>query len=160
MAKPVIVRLDWYGDELEKAVEKAGDPALFEMGQILLKDAKGRITRRSGKTRKSGYVATKSKSTYRKRPWQRKEVRTSSGAVVAFAAIHAHILERTGAQPHTIKPHNKKALSIPGIGMRSRVKMHPGTKAKPFLKPALDSTKNEMILRFVHEVGKDIEAKK
>lgn len=39
--------------------------------------------------------------------------------------------QHTGTKPYTIKPKDKKALLIPGIGFRQKVN-HPGLPARPF----------------------------
>ena len=50
---------------------------------------------------------------------------------------YAHIIEFTGAVPHTISARGKAALSIGGLLFQSV--HHPGMKAHPFLRPALDA---------------------
>ena len=49
---------------------------------------------------------------------------------------YAHIIEFTGAVPHTISAKGRAALSIGGMLFQSV--HHPGMKAHPFLRPALD----------------------
>ena len=50
-----------------------------------------------------------------------------------------------GTKAHAIEPRRRKrgrkaALSIPGIGVRRRVK-HPGGRARPFIRPGFEATK-------------------
>ena len=59
--------------------------------------------------------------------------KTKTGADVWYA----NIIEFTGAVPHTISAKGKAALSIGGLLFQSV--HHPGMKAHPFLRPALDS---------------------
>jgi HK97 gp10 family phage protein len=59
--------------------------------------------------------------------------KTKTGADVWYA----HIIEFTGAVPHTISAKGNAALSIGGLLFQSV--HHPGMKAHPFLRPALDS---------------------
>ncbi len=59
--------------------------------------------------------------------------KTKTGANVWYA----NIIEFTGALPHTISAKGKAALSIGGLLFQSV--HHPGMKAHPFLRPALDS---------------------
>ena len=60
----------------------------------------------------------------------------------------------TGAQPHEIKPRSKEALLIEGNIYAERV-AHMGMAARPFLRPALDSNKDEIVAA----IGKVIEEK-
>jgi len=52
-------------------------------------------------------------------------------------AFIAHMLEFTGAVAHVIRAQKGKALAIGG-GLYQSI-AHPGFKAKPFMRPALDS---------------------
>lgn len=54
--------------------------------------------------------------------------------VVYASAPHAHLIE-FGTDPHEISPREGQALAIPGGGVYRRVH-HPGTTARPFLRPA------------------------
>jgi HK97 gp10 family phage protein len=49
---------------------------------------------------------------------------------------YAHLIEFTGAKPHTITAKHKKGLTFGGLFFQSV--HHPGMKAHPFLRPALD----------------------
>ncbi len=53
------------------------------------------------------------------------------------------VWKEKGTKPHTIKPKNKKVLFWKGIGTQ-RVQ-HPGTRAKPFLVPALEEEKPKFL---------------
>lgn len=60
-------------------------------------------------------------------------------ASVKVKGKHAYIarwLEYTGAAPHVIRPKNAKALAVAGKAV-NKIE-HPGFKAKPFLRPAMD----------------------
>lgn len=51
---------------------------------------------------------------------------------------YAHLIEYTGAVPHTIKAPVGKALTV-GAGIKTVVEVdHPGMKPRPFLRPAFD----------------------
>lgn len=65
--------------------------------------------------------------------------RTPSGADV----FYAHIIEFTGAAAHIIKSRDGKSLAIAG-GQFASVR-HPGMKAHPFLRPALDAKELEAV---------------
>ena len=65
--------------------------------------------------------------------------RSPSGADV----FYAHIIEFTGAAAHVIKSRDGKALAIAG-GQFASVR-HPGMKAHPFLRPALDARELEAV---------------
>lgn len=57
---------------------------------------------------------------------------------------YAHIIEFTGAVPHVIKAKNGGALAFAG-GVYQSVN-HPGMKAQPFLRPALDSRAQDAVV--------------
>lgn len=80
----------------------------------------------------------------------RSGVRAKGGRVTAYVRVggkvkktgadvwYAHIIEYTGAVPHTIKARVGKALTI-GAGIKTVVEVdHPGMRARPFLRPAFD----------------------
>ena len=67
---------------------------------------------------------------------------------------YAHLVER-GAAPHMVSPRGKeKQKSFVGPVMPGRFKswMHPGAKAKPFMKPALDSVGSQIFNRFAEKM--------
>lgn len=57
-------------------------------------------------------------------------------------AYYAHMVEFGTAQ-HFIKPKNRKSLFI--AGLMKEIVDHPGAKAKPFMRPAIDSKAEEAI---------------
>ena len=159
------VTLEWYGDDLQRAVKRRGDRALFEMGEVVLGEAQRNAPSRTGQMRRSGYVAIVGRSTHtpQKRDRKKLPVVVRGSATVAFASWYSNILEDTGASAHVIpyKGKTRRArvrhiLKIPGIGYR-QVVMHPGMKRKPFLGPALETTKTEMVRKFAGVLGDDLE---
>jgi HK97 gp10 family phage protein len=67
---------------------------------------------------------------------------------------YAHLVER-GAAPHKVSPRGKeKRKSFVGPIMPGRFKswMHPGAKAKPFMKPALDAVGSQIFNRFAEKM--------
>ena len=67
---------------------------------------------------------------------------------------YAHLVE-FGTKPHSLARADTK------IGRRiandMKIRMHPGTKARPFMRPAFDSTKGEVLRIFGEEVAKGLE---
>lgn len=57
-------------------------------------------------------------------------------------AYYAHMVEFGTAQ-HFIKPKNRKSLFV--AGLMKEIVDHPGAKAKPFMRPAIDSKTEEAI---------------
>lgn len=55
--------------------------------------------------------------------------------------IHAHAeyaaWVELGTRPHIIRPNSKKALHWPGARHPVKIVHHPGTRAQPYLRPAL-----------------------
>jgi len=72
-------------------------------------------------------------------------------------AFYAHIVEFTGAAPHVITAQNRKSLSVGGLFFQS-VK-HPGMRARPFMRPALDSKAQEAIVAAGEYVKKRLATK-
>lgn len=156
------VRVDWYGDELVKAVERHTPDALFAMGNVVLDAAKPRAPKRTGTLAASGYVGTKTRSSYRpKRKVHRKEIKIKAEtvAVVAFAAYYQHFIEG-GTDPHPIPKRRKKGkrpMKIPKIGYRWLVQ-HPGIEARPFLGPAVNATRSAMVKELTGRLRQKLEA--
>ena len=99
------VDVDLYGDEFMDIVERYGDEAMFAAGQVVEREAKRRAARRTGNLVNSTYVGTRSKSTYRKRPyWRREKTPPKGGAVVNFTAPHAHLIESGRRKRGVIRP--------------------------------------------------------
>jgi len=126
----------WYRDVVMAQVEEASQDALYEMAKELVELAAKRAPRRPGGGRlsKSGYAATQDKSSYVKRKGYNKEIRPMKPgvAVAAFAAFYARFVEW-------------------GTAVRA---------AQPFLRPALDESKNALLAKFVGmaqvKLGSDI----
>ena len=63
----------------------------------------------------------------------------SVGYVIGTNVNYAAAVEY-GTSPHVIKPVNKKALYWPGAAHPVAQVNHPGTRAQPFLRPAIELT--------------------
>ncbi|MFH9826727.1 HK97 gp10 family phage protein [Streptomyces bobili] len=63
----------------------------------------------------------------------------SVGYVIGSNVNYAAAVEY-GTAPHVIKPVNKKALFWPGAAHPVAQVNHPGTRAQPFLRPAIEMT--------------------
>lgn len=152
------VSIEWYGDQFLAIVEKHGDEALFAAGEVLLREAVSNAPRRSGNLVESGYVGTRSKSTYRRRRYWRKKIYPAANtAVVAFTAPHAHLLESGRRRTGRIQPRakqGKKALRIGTDGMLRSQSRYRRMNARPFVGPALDATRDgmsEAIAKVLHD---------
>lgn len=110
--------IEWYGDEILHAVAALTDEAMFAAGEVLINRATAKAPRDEGTLQESGYVATASQSTYKKRPHHKREVKPKGEgvAVAAFSAPHAHLVE-----------HGTSKM-----------------KAQPFFRPAFDESKQAM----------------
>lgn len=108
----------WYGDEILQALANEIDDAVFAAGEVLIDRATAMAPRDQGTLQESGYVATAQKSSYKKRPHHKREVRPRGDGVAAagFSAPHAHLVEF------------------------GTVKM----AAQPFFRPAFDESKDRM----------------
>lgn len=148
------LEISLYGDEYMAIVEKYGDEAMFAAGQVVLAEAGRRAPRRSGALAQSGYVGTRSQSTYkRRRYWRKEKTPPKGGAVVGFTAPHAHLMEsgrRKRGQIRPIKGGGKRALSING-SVRATSKFN-RMSSRPFLGPALEATQADMVERVAEKL--------
>lgn len=152
------VSVDWFGDELQTALREASEPGLYSLGFMVLKEARLQAPVKSGRLRRSGYVATTKRSTYRRRRKDRPQLpKVPKGSVqVGFASFYARFIE-TGANAHAVGPRSRKAaIVIPDVGPRRRA-AHPGIKARPFLGPALTSLRERGADAMASEVRRRVE---
>lgn len=154
------ISVDYFGPEIERALEQGGEPALWAMGDELLDAARRRAPRDSGRLRASGYVETERRSSYRRQHGDRKrrpDVKRGA-AVVAFASWYSNLFEDTGAKAHAIggSGRSRRRLHIPGVGYRMSAR-HPGHKRQPFLGPALEATRTGMVDEYCDELRKRLE---
>lgn len=70
---------------------------------------------------------------------------TMTEGTVHTANVKYGIVIEKGSKPHVIRAKNKKALYWKGANHPVRAVKHPGTKAKPFLVPALEAEKPKFI---------------
>ncbi len=76
---------------------------------------------------------------------------TAGGAAPGGVYIaYAHLVEFSGAAPHLISARNGKSLTFGGRSFKAV--HHPGMKAKPFLRPALDAKTLDAIALLDQEV--------
>lgn len=123
--------VEWFGDEIEHALNSEIDDALFEAALTLVELARAKAPRDEGTLQESGYAASVTQSTYRKRPYHKGERRPRQGvAVAAFSAPHSHLIE---------------------FGTRKM-------RAHPFFRPAFDGGKptiiNAAVMRLRERMGR------
>lgn len=170
-----VQRMDvtWYGDEFLSTIDEYGDEGLFAAGEIVLAEAQRKAPRRRGLLRLSGYISTGSRSTYVRRGYWRREKKPPKGAVtIGFSAPHAHLMEGgrrgrgivvpTGSVLHEGRIYRnngkyKRALNINGQ-LRSRSR-YGRLSARPFLHPALEATKETMVIELAAVLRKRLEEK-
>jgi hypothetical protein len=141
----------WYGDDFLDIIDQHGDEAWFAAGMVVKTEADRRVPRgRTGNLRKSGYVGTAKRSSYIERRYWRKEKKPpKGGAVIAYSAPHAHLMEGGRRSSGTFGPRKarrgtaKRALRI-GNMLRSRSRFR-RVSSRPFLGPALEATKDTMV---------------
>lgn len=70
---------------------------------------------------------------------------TLTGGAVAIAAYAAYV--ESGTSPHEIRPRYRSALRWPALGgfRFARRVHHPGTRARPFMEPALDAIADNIV---------------
>lgn len=152
-----VIGLDQFERKIQQQIAKLDDQtideALFEGGMVILDDAKSRIDDVTGVTRESGYVATPSKDNYvggKRR--NKKKPAPKRTAIVRFAARTAHLLEY-GTAAHSYRNRRRKAMQT-GMSQYARSVDHPGARAKPFLRPAYDTKKDDALRVVSRELEK------
>lgn len=103
--------VEWHGEKLLQALRDGANDAMFEAGEILLESAKERVPVATGNLKNSGYVSTKTKSSYiKRRGWKReRKPLEDGGVVIAFSAPHSHLVE-FGTKKMAAKPYLRPAL--------------------------------------------------
>lgn len=112
---------------------------------------------KSGTLRKSIKIRTEK---FRTRGGVRAQVWVDPGRKGRPGAHYAHMVEYGTAAHQVPTPygvlHGRKVF-IPGVGYRTRID-HPGSRARPFLRPAWDGTQGEVLTRLRFELRKALEA--
>jgi hypothetical protein len=82
--------------------------------------------------------------------------------IVTATSPLAHLLE-LGVKPHDIEPERKGGLATdegvmihPKAGSDGKIK-HPGHRPQPFMRPAFDHTRHEVVRRVGASLGRGIE---
>lgn len=130
-----LAKVTWYGNEIIKKITTSADDALFEAGETLLEEAKGRVPKDTGELRDSGYVSSLKRSSYQERDeGYRPEGRPqkSGVVVVGFAWWKRHFVEF-------------------GTG-----KM----RARPFMRPAFDALKARLGQQVIGAWGRELKKMK
>lgn len=127
--------------ELEQELDKLGASVAKRLGKAALRDGAKEIvleakrnllaktTKRTGNLEKSiGVVTGKGKYSA--------NVLITTRTTGKFKGAHGHLIE-FGTKPHDIKPRKKRWLKLGNLFLK--LIKHPGSKALPFLGPALES---------------------
>lgn len=122
--------LDTLPGKMQKNINRAG---LRAGAAVLLAEVKQNIPVASGALRDSARVTSRARGA---------EV-SASVKVGNRVAWYAHLVE-FGTRPHVIKPKNPRGTMQFG-GITARSVNHPGTRARPFMRPAADSKTPEAL---------------
>lgn len=121
--------MKWYGDKLLDKIVRVTDEGLYEAALEIADVAEAKAPRQTGELAESVYASSMVGSTYKHKPWWKKQKKNEPGvALAAAAAPHSHLLEF------------------------GTVKM----AAKPFMRPALDETKLRAGVRAVARMRKGL----
>jgi len=124
----LIKKFDSIGAEMTHKIETA-----IKSGALILQnEAKKKTPYRTGTLRRSIHIETLKKSG--------SDVEVAVGTDVSYAKS-----VEFGSGPRIIRPKTKKALFWPGAAHPVRLVHHPGTKAHPYLRPALDDNKEKIL---------------
>jgi len=113
-------------------------------GKLIVKSAKSKINRRSGTLARSiGQVTRKGKLGQ-----VRVTIAARKGKSKRNDGWYAHFVE-FGTEPHGISRRDDLSSGRPSV------RMHPGARATPFMRPALDETENDA-LRAIEQTAIDL----
>jgi len=118
--------LRWYGKELGEKILRACAKGIDNITADCVRDAKANVPK----------VTTMLQGSIQMRPAVMKG-HNVAGLWGSFNCAYVLTVE-LGSPPHIIRPRNKKALYWPGADHPVKLVHHPGTKGKPFLRPAAD----------------------
>jgi hypothetical protein len=156
------MEVNWYGDDFMAIIDRHGDAALFAAGELLRGAAITRAPRHTGKLAASGYVSTATRSSYTKRRYWRREIKPAKGgAIIAFTAPHAHLIESGRRRAGVIKPRRrggKRALMVGGAGVVRASSRYKRSAARPFVGPALDASRETMASELASVLRRQLES--
>lgn len=118
--------LNWKGDELKEKMNRVIPWAINSITSECVREAKSTVPK----------VTTVLQGSIQMRP-AKKYGNVWAGLWGSFNCLYAIFVE-LGTKPHDIFPRTKKALFWEGADHPVTHVSHPGTKAKPFLRPAAD----------------------
>lgn len=127
--------------------------AVLAAARVVAAEARRLVPIDTGELRKS-IKATRRKTSNENRKAAHASVTGKEGPL-------AHLIE-FGTAAHMIKSTRKKALASTAAGglygqIFGKVVRHPGSRAKPFLRPAFDTKAGESVKRMGESLGKGIE---
>lgn len=114
--------------------------ALRAGAAVILPEVQSRIPAATGQLRASARITTR----------YRKGQVSASVKVGNFLAWYAHLVE-FGTRPHTIRPKNPGGTLRFG-GITTREVQHPGTRARPFMRPAADAATPEALTAVTRKI--------
>jgi len=117
-------------DEVVRELERRQGNLREALEAIVL--AGGEVIRQAAISRSDGKIA----ANMTKEPISKSAKRIEVGIGPSRREWYARLIE-TGTGAHTVKRKRAKALNIGQMGFRALMQ-HPGMKARPFLRPALD----------------------
>lgn len=133
--------LHWLGDELRRKVEQATIEGMTE-------------TMAEAVTRAKQLVPVKTATLQGSLQFRQVE-RDAHGFVGRWGSFDVNYAAdvELGTGPHEIRPKNKQALYWPGAEHPVKVVRHPGTRARPYLRPAADEAYPGLVERIRRRLG-------
>ncbi len=133
----------------EKLERKILRQALRQGANVILRDARARVPVKSGALQKSLRVSTSAR---------RGQVRAKivAGSNKKGGAFYAHIVEG-GAKAHVIKGRKGKRLAFGAKLIYPTQVRHPGARAQPFLRPALEQSANAAVEAVAAEIRRRLD---
>lgn len=129
------VKIELHTDDILKALKEEQDTAFFVGGSVVGDAVEARARNISSHVADRVYVVTRKHARGKPHKKYAAEVARRGGVIISSSSPLTHLLE-LGTRPHLIPG----PVRLPN-GAVVRNIQHPGAAARPFVRPALDETK-------------------
>lgn len=138
------------GDKTERRIVRT---AIRKAGNLVAADARKRVKASARRGSRIGKAISVHVSVTNTRESAKVGIKQRAGA------RHAHLLER-GTAPHDIRPRargGKQVMAWKGRAIYGKKVRHPGARARPFLRPALEQNHAAIADIFAAELARQVE---
>lgn len=125
--------VEWFADKIIKEIERRQAAGMEAAGAVVASEARERCPIDTGRLRRSI------------QPGRPEKLGPDSWRVEVGTNVEYAPYVEFGTKAHVITPKRKKALYWKGAEHPVKVVQHPGTQPRPYLFPALEAKKDEVV---------------